>query len=125
MQQNISKVEHSYAVFHPKKCAQYNVNTFVAIVPIAQGRTEPEVFVGLYDDNYIVRTRIPKNDGTNDTEPKYLFNYTRFGEPSVYDVTVVADSKINACNGYYKKTEVNHGLWGINTLLEDKVSMEK
>ena len=98
---------------------------FVAIVPIAQGRTEPEVFVGLYDDNYIVRTRIPKNDGTHDTEPKYLFNYTRYGDPSVYDVTVVADSKINACNGYYKKTEVNHGLWGINTLLEDKVSMEK
>lgn len=96
---------------------------FVAIVPVSQGREKPEVLIGLYDDNYVLRTKVPSDEEPGKTEYEYYINYTRYGEPDVNELVDVMETRKKTTNARYKKY-AGSGPWGINSLLEDKIPVK-
>ena len=94
---------------------------FVAIVPSANSSTETQIFVGLYDTNYMTSTYV--KNGDEEVKHKYYINYTLYGEPNSDELVAYNEDRVAAIEARYKGIVAENEIpWGINDKLVNKVS---
>ena len=80
---------------------------------------EVEVYIGLYNNDYITSTAVPDSEGDRGYTHKYYIDYSKYGEPSTKEILSYSESRAKNLEARYKKT--TSGPLGISEFLNDKI----